>query len=607
MSFSPEFIESVREASDLVATISNYSELKRKGDRLTGLCPFPSHNEKTPSFSVTDSKQLYYCFGCKKSGNIFHFLKEMQGLNFPEAVEYLANKAGIDIPKDQKSYQSNKDQGFIKTGKKVNQWASHFYYKNLIKNISENNQSKTSGYLKGRGITQDIVEEFRLGLSNDEWSELYDGLNAAKAPIDVASKLGLIRQKKQKNGYFDTYRNRLMFPIIDEKGETVGFGGRALGDEPPKYINSSDSDVFNKSKTLYGLFHTAKHIRTQDELLVVEGYMDLISLYSQDIKNAVAPLGTALTFEHCRKIKRFTKNVVLLFDGDSAGQEAAFRSLPLFLRAGVVPKIVSLPDKLDPDDYVKQHGVKALKGLIEKASDLFVEFLNRQLVGFRGHMSDKVEVVDKIAPLLVKISDPRLKELYILEILSRFNFQRDWFLKALKGAKLDTSMDSLEETPEAASRAIQKEDIDTSALTAAPRDELFLVNLSLKDESLLLKLGDNEVYKQFSSQELFKITSVLLKFYGQDTSNFDNLGAYLASFVGHFKPFTMYMESPLSEMSVKESHQLFDDCCKKVKDRFLGEQQKRLSAQLQQSEGESSAEKLEQIMNIIKERKSLKD
>ncbi|MEK6554521.1 MAG: DNA primase, partial [Bdellovibrionota bacterium] len=330
MSFSKEFIEKVRDANNIIDIISEFTTLKRTGSGYMGCCPLPGHNEKSPSFSVSEAKQVYHCFGCQRKGNIFTALQELKNYSFPEAIEYLADRANISIPRDEaKSTMTIEAKSTKETMLKLNKAAAAYYHNNLL-DLSMDHPVRQ--YCARRGLTEEIIRKFHIGYATDEWEGLRRHLMNLKAPVPLAEKLGLLRPRKTGEGSYDLFRNRLMFPIQNHKEEFVGFGGRVLSDEDqPKYLNSIESEVFSKGQTFYGFHESSKHIRAEEGVLVVEGYMDFLALYVAGIQNVVATLGTALTASHAKLLKRSTHNVVILFDGDAAGQRAAERSLPILL------------------------------------------------------------------------------------------------------------------------------------------------------------------------------------------------------------------------------------------------------------------------------------
>ncbi len=438
MRFTQDFIEKVRDANNIAEIIGQHTELKGTGHRLMGRCPFPDHSDKSPSFSVTEDNQLFYCYGCKKGGNLYNFLELYNGMSFPEAVEFLARRANIPLPEREEGGQRrpglSHDQKDLYL--KINRLAAVHYHHNL-KSMTEDHASQK--YLVKRGLNAEIVEKFRLGLSTDEWSGLGKLFESKGVPLQAGEALGLLKPKKNppKTGpksdqYFDLFRERLMFPIFSPTGDVIGFGGRTLTDQLPKYVNSSDSPVFNKSRVLYGLHETGKFIRAQDEAIVVEGYMDAISLYAAGIKNVVAILGTAFTPEHAKLLKRYTHNVKMLLDGDEAGINAADRSLPVLLEAGLMPKGFILPEKMDPDDFVRTNGAEALKQEISRAPELFNLLLSQRWMKiYHGSASEKVQIVEEAANAMKNMASQQLKELYIMELSNQLDVDLGWVRRSL--------------------------------------------------------------------------------------------------------------------------------------------------------------------------------
>ena len=307
MRFPTQFVNEVAEANDIVALISEDSHLKQMGSEYKGLCPFLDHNEKTPSFSVSASKQVYYCFGCQKSGNIYTYLQEQRAMSFPEAVEFLAKRAGKTLPTDSsENFKENKKRAsHLKLLKK----ASDFYHSQLLK---QTEKSPVKNYLKSRNINSEMIKDFQLGFAPDSWDGFLSQLSSGEQ--NLAQELGLIKKSTKNQKMYDSFRKRLIFPIFSLKKETLGFGARALSpNDMPKYINSSDSDIFHKGRIFYGLDLAFKSIRQKGFVYVVEGYTDLLSLHKFGVQNAVATLGTALTNDHARVLTGFTKQVVFSF------------------------------------------------------------------------------------------------------------------------------------------------------------------------------------------------------------------------------------------------------------------------------------------------------
>jgi len=347
--YSQDLIDQVRGASDIVDIISEYVPLKKKGANYFGLCPF--HAEKTPSFSVNQAKQIYHCFGCGEGGNVFTFLMNHDKLGFTEALKLLARKSGIKLPKpqqDKKTADLN-DQLYYANS------VANAYFKQTLnqKNLSE----KAKTFLKQRGVDSTAEEKFSLGYAPDKWDGFLSFAQSKGLDPKILVTAGLIVPKSDGKGYVDRFRDRLMFPIFNISGKIVGFGGRTLNPkEEAKYMNSPETPIYQKGKILYGLSFSKDSIREEGKAIIVEGYMDFISLFQAGIKNLVATSGTAFTTDQARLLSRHAQEVFLLFDSDSAGQQAAVRSLDILFDQGFEVKIVSFPQGEDPDSYVKKSG-----------------------------------------------------------------------------------------------------------------------------------------------------------------------------------------------------------------------------------------------------------
>lgn len=349
--------EVILDRIDIVELISSYVTLKQTGRNHKGLCPF--HNEKTPSFIVSDDKQLYHCFGCGAAGNAIGFFMQIENLDFLDAIEMLAEKYNIDLSdyrnnKSQKKPSDNKNELY-----QLTRSAGVHFFKNL------KTADNAMLYLKNRGLSDDIIKKFGLGYALDSWDGLIKSFDNKN--LKLLEEAGLVLAKKDKNGYYDRFRNRLIFPIINVQGKVIGFGGRVLDDSLPKYLNSPETDIFNKSMTLYGLNIAKNHMQDLRRIIVVEGYMDVISLHMHGVKNVVATLGTALTKQHGNLLSRYADEVIVCYDGDEAGQKAAFRSIEVMSDIKAKVKILTLEDGLDPDDYIRKYGKDKFIDQVEKA------------------------------------------------------------------------------------------------------------------------------------------------------------------------------------------------------------------------------------------------
>jgi len=401
--FDQQILGDIRDRVPIVSFIGERIPLKKAGRNYRGLCPF--HQEKTPSFMVSDEKQIYHCFGCGEGGDVFKFLMKFEGLTFAESVRQLAGRAGVSLPKD--AFSKDPDEEIARKKKwcyRLNQIAAE-YFQALLSGPSG---AAARNYLKSRDIFDETSTQLFLGYAEKGWDGLIRHLEEKKVPIELAAELGLVKKRSGSDGYYDFFRGRLMFPIISPRGEILGFSGRALDEsdkEAAKYLNSPDSVIYHKSNCVFGLNLAQDAVRKSDQLILVEGNIDLVSLYQSGIKNVVAPLGTALTSGHIRLLARYSKNVVVIFDGDDAGSKAAVRALPLFIAADLTPRAVAMPKDEDPDSFVKKHGAQELKTLLDNAPTLFEHVVDVIAAGTTGDTAGRIAAMQKIIPLLKEVDD----------------------------------------------------------------------------------------------------------------------------------------------------------------------------------------------------------
>lgn len=363
MYYPEELIEEVRMKNDIVDVISGYVRLQKKGSSYFGLCPF--HNEKSPSFSVSRGKQMYYCFGCGAGGNVFTFLMEYENFSFIEAVKFLADRAGVELPEMEYSKEAKEKAGLRATLLEINKVAAQYFYVQL-----KTEQGKTAyTYLTNRELSDDTIKAFGLGYSNKYSNDLFQYLRKKGYSEDLIRQAGLINTD-EKNGVYDKFWNRVMFPIMDVNNRVIGFGGRVMGDGKPKYLNSPETAIFDKSRNLYGL-NRARTSR-KPYLLICEGYMDVISLHQAGFTNAVASLGTALTTGHASLIKRYVQEVYLTYDSDEAGTKAALRAVPILKEAGISAKVIRMDPYKDPDEFIKNLGADEFEKRIGSARNGFL-------------------------------------------------------------------------------------------------------------------------------------------------------------------------------------------------------------------------------------------
>lgn len=454
----PDYLQKLKDAVNLVELVGEHVVLKKSGANYTGLCPF--HSERSPSFSVSEQKQLYHCYGCKKGGDLIRFVMELHGLSFPETIEELAGRARLPLPKNWRGSDSDDPEMAkrtaaarekLQTAWKLNRFAAQFFH-----NALSTNPAIQSYFLK-RGVGSEWIRSFYLGAAPASWDALSVFLAEKKAPLDLAIELGLIKPSKNTSvrsqaGTFDLFRNRAIFPILDLRGKVVGFGGRILPsangdskDDGPKYLNSSDSFVFHKGKVAYGLFQAQKHIREADEVILVEGYFDVLALHAAGIQNAVAICGTAMTEEHLALFRRFGSKVTLLLDGDRAGRDASVRAMELGLSKGLVLYGASMPTGLDPDEMLFDQetgkpiegGTEKLRQILAQAQpilDTLIQDTIRTALDARTPEA-KASAVKIIASALAKFSDPIGREIRFDAVEKGLQINRDLLLRAISEAE----------------------------------------------------------------------------------------------------------------------------------------------------------------------------
>ncbi len=402
VNFNNDFlVKEIKRRLSILNLIEGYTSIKKTGKGYVALCPF--HDDHNPSMYVDEEKGLFHCFSCGAGGDVLGFYMRYNGLTFPEAVSDLAKRANITI---EKSTPPVKGHSQINTLLKVNSAVSGFYHRAL-------RESRKGGpareYLENRKIPSDVIVEFRLGYAPDGWDTLVNFLKKHNVPLSLAEKLGLVVKKQSGDGYYDRFRNRIIFPICNVEGKVIGFGGRRIKEsDEPKYINSPESEIYHKRKNFYGLESSKDHIRKNKRAIIVEGYTDFLSLYSAGIKNVVATLGTSLTRDHAAILRRYTDRIVVVFDGDESGIKAAVRSLDIFLGEGLLPGVVILPEGDDPDSFLANMGAVEFNKLIDEAPTLLDFYIDNTVDEYRNGAVTLNSGVKEIADVLVKVNDPIL-------------------------------------------------------------------------------------------------------------------------------------------------------------------------------------------------------
>jgi len=480
------FIDDLKDRADLVRIIEPYAPLKKKGANWMGCCPF--HQEKTPSFSVSPSKGFYKCFGCGKGGNAYTFLMEMEGLNFPEAIQRVAEMSGVPLPEpvdDQQYAQSKKRKEEKKHLSEqvieLNKIALEFWEAELQ---SDHPKAKAAReYLESRGISDEIQKQFRVGFSPDSWDALLNHLREKSDDNDLIELSGLVSVNEEKDRVFDRFRGRIMFPVLDVNGDPVAFGARAMGDDQPKYLNSPETPAYVKGQHLYGLFQSKEAIRLKKFAILVEGYLDLIALYQFGVTNVAASLGTAFTPEQSKLLSRFTKKIVINYDGDSAGIKAARRAIEELLPQDFEVKVLVLPNGQDPDDFIRANGFDKYNEVRGRAAS----FLN---FAFDASMRDrsmanprqKAEAIEEVMPVLSAIKNPIQKRQSFDDSMTFFRMDDDGIKRDLWRAVKDTNQTAPETIRQQVKRVTQ------AKMTVAEQHllELLVHDAELREKTLPL-------------------------------------------------------------------------------------------------------------------------
>jgi len=421
MPLPPEFLAEVKYRNNLADVVTSYVNLKKQGANFSGLCPF--HNEKTPSFTIFSSTDSYYCFGCGAGGDVITFIRQIENLDYIEAIKFLAAKAGLNMPEDdaKSSAESKLKQRIFE----INREAARFFHTYLAKD-----SANWRGYLKNRGVSIETIKKFGIGAAPDSFEALFNHLKNKGFKADDIAESGLV--KRNQRGFYDTFRARLIFPIIDLRGNVLGFGARiAPGVDGPKYINSSDSKVFKKRENLYAL-NFAKSTK-DDYLILCEGYMDVIALHQAVINSAVAALGTSFTDSQAKLISRYSQNIVLALDADNAGARATKRAIDILRNTGLNVKVVAIPEGLDPDDYIKKYGAVKFKALVEGAANdteyrLFIEKEKFDVETDDG----KLRFMREAVKILAQVADPIERDVYAAKLSTETGINKNTILEQIK-------------------------------------------------------------------------------------------------------------------------------------------------------------------------------
>lgn len=468
--------EDIKRSADIAELIGQFVQLKKTGQNYVGLCPF--HSEKDPSFSVSPSKQIFHCFGCKKGGDIFTFWIEYHKTTFPQAMRDLADRYHITLPSRDITPSQKRKMELKELLFKINETAADYFHQILTKS---NKGEPGRRYLEKRSITKDLIIEFRLGYALNEWDGLIKYLKRKNVEMEKAALAGLIITK-DSGGYYDRFRGRVIFPIPNLRKQIVGFGGRVMDDSLPKYINTSETPVFQKGDLLYGLHAAYQSIREKGRTLIVEGYTDVLALRRHGFNEAVATLGTALTRNHIRKLKGYIKEAVVVFDSDAAGKVAAIKSLPLFLNEGLSSKVMVLPAGDDPDSFVNKNGLNGFLALLNESMPMFDFYLDLKLSQQGDGIEGQFDLLKEMLPVLSELNNASQRSLYIRRLSEKTGIAESVVLTELQNWKVYHSGKARESS-------LKKKLFESKAKKG---DDLPLLNLLIHSPHTIDKLMNND-------------------------------------------------------------------------------------------------------------------
>lgn len=492
--------DEIKRAADVVELIGQYVQLRKAGRNYVGLCPF--HAEKDPSFTVNPERQSFHCFGCKKGGDVFAFWMEYHSTSFPEAMRDLAERYHITITEGYSAEAEKKKAAERNSLYRINEIAADYFQKSLNHPAAKHARD----YLQRRAISKEIESEFRLGYAPNQWDGLIKVLGKNNINMGMAAQAGVIIQK-DKGGYYDRFRGRVMFPIIDQRQQVVGFGGRVLDDSLPKYLNTPETPVFHKGETLYGLNASFKDIREKGRAVIVEGYMDWLALKKYGLGEAVATLGTALTERHVRKLKGYAKEAVVVFDSDDAGKSAALKSLHVFANEGLSARAAVLPAGHDPDTFVNENGLDRFLDLLEQASPMFDFFLDQKMTKADSD-EGKVRALKEILPVLSEIRDFAMRSLYVRRLAERVGLREEVVLSELN---------TLGKKP---AQKVRREDASdrpkNSELKKVPISDLQILNLFVHYPDTIPRMKECDCMCLVSDPEVVNVIDLILEKYQKD-------------------------------------------------------------------------------------------
>lgn len=597
-----ELIEKIQRSSDIVDVISEYVQLKKQGRNYFGLCPF--HGEKSPSFSVSADKQIFHCFGCGAGGNAFSFLMQHEGYSFIEAAQHLADRANIELPELTPSNQGNLVSKNTEKMIEAHELLKKFYH-HLLVNTKEGQHALD--YLLNRGFTKETIDMFEIGYALDSWDFISKFMIKRGFDSALLEEAGLLVKKNNSNEYFDRFRNRIMFPITDHHGMTIAFSGRVLGNEKPKYLNSPETKIFNKSKLLYNFHRARVHIRKNQQVILFEGFADVISSTSAGIQQAIATMGTSLTEDQAKIIRRNVSEVILCYDSDSAGIEATIRAARTLKNAGCKVKVAMIPDGLDPDDYIKKFGPEKFKHDVIGASVPLMTFkMNYHRKGKNlQNEGERLQYIEDVILELSKLESAVEQELYLKQISKEFDLSMDVLKDQLQQKEKQTKRRKAPQQKRIEDEHRKRVPIQSKRLFPAFHTaERMLIGHMLRSKDLAEKVLDR-LGLQFNIEEHIAIVTYLYGFY--EEGNEENISSFLSRLPS---PELQDIVSNIAMISLNTdvSEQELSDYIKQVLNHQKMLKIKEKEAEKNEAERSKQFKKAAQIaMDIIQLKQALKD
>jgi len=569
-------ISEIRNRANILEVVSDYVSLKKTGRNHKGLCPF--HSEKTPSFMVNEEKQIFHCFGCGEGGDVFTFLMKAGHFTFPEAAEELGKRYGIKLVRREPSPVQKKEMAKKEILFQINQLASDYFHE-LLTQKREGEVGRR--YLSQRSVKEEIIREHRMGYATERWDGLVEHLRQKKVSLELAWELGLILPKKRE-GWYDAFRKRIIFPIFDLHQRVIGFGGRLIGEGQPKYVNSSESSVYHKGEILYGLQTAKQYIPEKDCVIIVEGYFDLLTLHQYGLKHSVATLGTAMTSQHIRALKRYTKNLIMVFDPDPAGIQATLRTLPLFLEEEVAAKAVLLPKGEDPDTFLKKGNLEAFGKRMDSAlplMDFFFEWLMK--IHPVKSIDGRVNMAKEAMAMIRRIPDKIRKDFYVRTLAEKLDIKESILYEMIRTSPKERppSVEAEKKRPPEAS---------------GPKSEEMVVRLMVHHPELIPAISGEKILDEFESPLLKRLGKELETLF-QKRGKLDlkeTLGSVDEGLRKRFFEYT-FQESGVGGDQQKR---ILKDCIEKIRRNRLKRDETDLLRRIKEVEKEKGGKELEDLL-----------